>query len=203
MLDVEAYPLQWPEGTRRTLATERERAKFATPFDAARRSLILELSRLGVRYGDYVISSNVPLRLDGQPYATAARQTYADPGVAVYFDFGTGVKVIACDRWTLVQDNLQAIRKTIEALRGVDRWGATTMEQAFSGYALPENAGDNIESAHWWQVLGVERDEPWEGVVATYRNLAWVEHPDRNGGNGETLRRLNAAYAEAKRERGR
>lgn len=194
MIEVEAFPLQWPTGTPRTLATARQRAKFSTSFDQARRGLELELSRLGVRYGDYVISSNVPLRLDGQPYATAARQTYADPGVAVYFDFGTGVKAIACDRWTLVQDNLQAIRKTIEALRGLDRWGATTMEQAFSGYALPETIVDG-----WWTVLGVDKGAEWEEVEEAYRAKVRVYHPDR-GGNVEMFHVVQEAYKTASRE---
>jgi hypothetical protein len=45
----------------------------------------------------------------------------------------------ACDRWDSVADNVQAIRKTIEALRGIERWGTGDMVQrAFAGFvALP------------------------------------------------------------------
>lgn len=45
----------------------------------------------------------------------------------------------ACEKWQDVYGNIYAIGKTIEALRGIERWGTGDMvEQAFTGFvALP------------------------------------------------------------------
>ena len=56
----------------------------------------------------------------------------------------------ACDKWRDVYDNIYAIGKTIEALRGIERWGTGDMvEQAFTGFvALPSPKSP-------WEILGV------------------------------------------------
>lgn len=110
-MDVEAYPLTWPAGWKRTNA--RERARFKTTFAAARDELIRELTRMGASFP--IISSNVPLRLDGLPKARDANPY--DAGVAVYFQYKGKPMVFACDRWQKVEDNLHAICLTIGAIR--------------------------------------------------------------------------------------
>jgi hypothetical protein len=110
MSHIQAYPLQWPEGWPRTKV--RRAASFDTRFIDARDGLLNEVRLMGGRQP--VISSNVPLRMDGLPRANFTRDP--DPGVAVYFALQSEPRVFACDRWTHVEDNLQAIRKTIEAL---------------------------------------------------------------------------------------
>jgi hypothetical protein len=72
----------------------------------------------------------VQLRQDGLPYAN--RRAPSDTGAAVYFSYKGRQMCFACDKWQDVYDNIYAISKTIEALRGIERWGAGDMvEQAF------------------------------------------------------------------------
>jgi len=61
------------------------------------------------------------------------RRAPQDPGAAVYWRNGDKKLVLACDKYTSVGENLYAIGKTIEATRGIERWGAVTAEQAFAG----------------------------------------------------------------------
>lgn len=130
---VDAYPLTWPFGWPRT--KRKNRARFNTSFANARDSLLRELNLLGAK--KIVISSNLALRRDGLPYAN---QNYAeDPGIAVYFVLREEEQCIPCDKWGKSGDNLHAINKTVEALRGIERWGAKEMvNAAFRGFkALP------------------------------------------------------------------
>jgi len=179
---IEAYPLTWPIS--RPRARYQERARFKTPLGAAIQSVQREVALLGgVRL---VISSNLPLRRDGMPMARAGY--IGDNGVAVYFDLKKKPMCFACDRWDAVQDNMQAIAKTIEALRGIERWGSGSMvEQAFTGFlSLPAPEQP-------WQTLGLESSNPTlEQIEDAHRRLAMKHHPDR-GGDSETMGRINAA----------
>ena len=187
-----AYPLDWPEGQPQTSSLNRRRAKFKTSFGQARTDLLHELRLLGVGDWNVVISSNVQLRRDGLPYA--GRKPHGSPGIAVYYWLDEEPQVIACDVWDRVEDNLRAIGKTVEALRGIERWGSgDLMRRAFSGFkALPPSAED------WKSVLGVEGATTLGDVKQRYRSLAAQAHPDR-GGSEHEMQRLNAVY-EAARE---
>jgi hypothetical protein len=179
---IEAYPLTWPIS--RPRARHRENARFKTGLGAAIASVQREVNLLGGQR--LVISSNLPLRRDGFPLARAG--FIGDTGVAVYFDLKKKPMCFACDRWYDVQDNMQAIAKTIEALRGIERWGSGSMvEQAFTGFlALPSPEQP-------WQTLGLETSNPTpEQIEEAHRRLAMKHHPDR-GGDSETMGRINAA----------
>lgn len=200
---AEAFPLQWPIGRVRTPDMKRGRAKFKTSFGAARAALLYELQRLGARPGSVVLSTNVPIRMDGLPYANM-RTVDGDPGVAVYFlDKNRKQTCIACDRWDSVHDNIQAIRLTIEALRGLDRWGTSQMvEAAFSGFqALPPVPG-TMPGRPWWEVFGIPNHLETHAVEDRYLALARNSHPDRNGGDDTRFKEVNDAYQAFKRERG-
>lgn len=103
----------------------------------------------------------------------------------------------ACDRWLKIEHNMQAIAKTIEALRGIARWGTGDMlEAAFTGFtALPAPGA----TRHWREVLGVAHDADMALVRAAYRVLASRHHPDK-GGSHDSMAELNAALAQAERE---
>jgi hypothetical protein len=179
---IEAYPLTWPGG--RPRAARNELALFKTALGAAIRNVQREVNRLGGR--DLVISTNLPLRRDGAPSLRAGY--VGDIGVAVYFVLKTKPMCFACDSWNKVEDNMQAIAKTIEALRGIERWGSGQMvEQAFTGFiALPAPEQP-------WQVLGLDTSTPIpDQVEAAYRRLASEHHPDR-GGDTHRMARINAA----------
>jgi hypothetical protein len=137
------WPLQWPDGWART--TVPTPSAFTTGLAKARTRLLDEIRKLGGT--DVVITSNMPTRRDGLPYATGERGV-ADPGVAVYW---TGEKqeerVMACDSWQKPGDNIHAIALSVAALRGLERWGSSaTVERAFAGFAaLPPAPEPEIE----------------------------------------------------------
>lgn len=190
------YPLTWPVGRPRT--TSRQRSKFKVEsFTRVRDELLNELKLMGAR--GVILSTNLRLRMDGLPLAGQPQP--ADPGVAVYFAYKGRDVAFACDRWTKIEDNMQAVRHTIEALRGIGRWGTGDMVQAaFAGFAaLPEARATAL--ARWWEVLGVKAHESTEAVTEAYRRLVLQHHPDR-GGDPERMAQVNAAYDHFKRERG-
>jgi hypothetical protein len=177
----DAYPLNWPPG--RVRQNCRERSLFKTTPGAAVQDIRREVRMLGGT--ELVISTNIELRLDGYPRSN--RPAPHDKGVAVYFKLKKRPMSFACDRWDRVEHNMRAIAKTIEALRGIERWGSGDMvQQAFTGFAAlpaPEQP---------FQVLGVRHDATQEEVESAYRKLASQHHPDR-GGDAQQMARINAA----------
>lgn len=152
--------------------------------------------------GDYnvVISTNVELRRDGIPYSNAKRPV--DPGAAVYFKIKEKPRVLACDRWATVEENLWAVAKHIEAIRAQDRYGVGSAEQAFAGYtALP--APGESSSATWYNVLGVTADANYEEALVAYRDKAMACHPDRPGGSHDAMTRLNESWDQARKHFGK
>lgn len=176
---INAYPLQWPAGWPRTQVAQR--ARFDTSQGAAQSGIVRELGLLGAT--EIVVSTNIELRRDGLPYARQLRAD-EDPGVAVYFSLNGEQQCIPCDRWTTVADNMQAIRKTIEALRGLDRWGAREIvNAAFRGFkALPASVIVTPYTARPWNdVLEVAATASPEVVRAAYKQMALKHHPDQGG----------------------
>ena len=195
---AEAFPLYWPDGWPRT--EYRERAAYKVGFNQARRELERGLSIMDAT--NIVLSTNVPLRLDGLPYAGAAEKHYSDPGVAVYFLWRSEPWVLACDCWDLVKHNVRAIGLTIDAMRMIDRSGATELlKRAFSGFkALP--AVGETTGRTWWDVIGCDRDDSFAAIRAAYRRRAADVHPDRCGGDTAAMVELNDAMAQAEQARG-
>ena len=176
--EITAYPLCWPLGYKRTEYPEI--SSFRTSPSDAREGMYAELERLGST--GLIVSTNMKIRKDGMPYLSQGR--IDDVGVAVYFVFQGEQRVLACDAWDTIGDNMQAIRKTIEALRGIDRWGVSEMlSRAFVGFqALPAQGQttDPSETA-WWEELelGSNPDE-WtkNRIKAAYRRLVVIYHPE-------------------------
>lgn len=182
---TEAYPLHWPAGWPRTSSPQRSR--FDGSFAKIRDELFAEIERLGGRY--IVLSTNVALRRDGLPYANQAEPT--DTGVSVYFERRGKQMTFACDKWDRVKDNMRSIQRTIEAIRGIERWGASEMmERAFQAFeALPPPKS-------CWDILGVSPGASREDIRAAYKAKARDAHPDI-GGTTAAMAELNRAYDEA------
>lgn len=188
------FPLCWPEGWTRTLSGLRERSRFrkqtGTGFrsmEEASQFLASELYRLGAR--NEILSTNVRLRIDGAPYSNLSQPT--DPGAAVYFEFKKKPVSLACDKWNRVEDNIWAIACHIEALRGQERWGVGTMDQAFRGYMALPAIGESSAS-DWWKTLGVPINASAAQVKEAYRILVKKHHPDK-GGDPELFNRIQRA----------
>lgn len=188
------YPLDWPDGWARTPALDRRRPVFDNRLAPSRDALLREIRLMGG--WDAVITSNLPVRRDGLPYADGRVQG-GDVGVAIYWRQNASARVVervmACDRWDSVGGNMRALQKTIEALRGIDRWGSSSIvDRAFAGFAaLPPAPSD------WRAMLGNPANRG--DAQRAYRRLALEAHPDR-GGSHEAMARLNEAFAAAERE---
>lgn len=182
---IPRYPLAWPAGWPR--ATSRKSAAFKVDYDKALRELGYEIERLGGRYP--VMSTNMELRLDGQPRRDKGEPR--DPGVAVYFELKTKQKVFACDSFHTVRDNIRAIGLTIANLRSIERYGATAMLErtlnAFDALPAPKSC---------WDLLGVKPGAGAGEVQAAYTRLALIHHPDK-GGTTDAMAELNAARERA------
>lgn len=199
MTTATRYPLSWPAGRPRT--RHRSPSKFKVQsFARVRDELLHELKLLGAT--GVVLSTNLKLRLDGLPLAGQAQPE--DTAAAVYFAYKGRDVAFCCDRWAKIEDNLQAIRHTIEALRGIARWGTGDMvEAAFTGFAQLPAARPALRP--WWTVLAVPPHATEDMVTAAYRRLAKEHHPDRNPGDDDAKAKfaeVDDAYGRFKRERG-
>jgi hypothetical protein len=204
MTGVEAYPLTWPTGWKRT--NYRTGSKFKTSFTRARDLVFDELRRMGATKP--ILSTNLTLRRDGLPLAN--QRNPSDPGVAVYFQYKPSgapynaqpkTMVLACDSYLKIEENIYAIAKTIEALRGIERWGASDMmERAFTGFAALSSSSER----HWRVVLGIADSSTLTAQVIDehFRVRAPYCHPD-TGGSHEAMTELNRARREALAETAR
>ena len=205
-MTVTAYPLQWPDKVPRTPDYERRNARFgketrAGGLTGTRSLTVAEATarlthQLGLMDANTVtVSTEMKLRQDGLPHSGIRPPD--DPGVAVYFRLLARPYCLPCDRWDRVADNLAAVAAHIGAMRGMERWGVGSVEQAFAGYmALPEPEPD----PDWWDVLHVPRDAELTEITAAYREKARTTHPDRGGGT-DAMARLNHAMDQARSER--
>lgn len=212
----EPFPLQWPEGWKRTPQHSRSKSKFGhkgsgqVSLSNALFFLREELDRLKAR--NAVITSDLPTRNDGLPYADG-RAT--DPGIAVWFVLDGHERVFACDKWRSAAENMQSIALSIEAMRGLTRWGASDIvTRAFTGFsALPPGSGaeENVgtpppRKRDWREVFNVGeslRGLPPSDLLAViksrHRDRIRTAHPDA-GGNVTEAAELNAALTEAESE---
>lgn len=185
---IEAYPLTWPMGWVR--CRNPQHGRFHVAFAKSRDLLLKEIRLLGGC--DPILSSNIPLRRDGLPYANTTQSD--DPGVAVYFKYKDKAMCFASDSYRKVEDNMRALALTIAAIRGMERWGASDMmERAFTGFiALPAPMAFD-----WRDVLGIQTDADWTDVEEAYKRARSAAHPDK-GGSPEAFQRVEDSLAAAK-----
>ena len=179
------YPLKWPEGWPRTTAGLRRSAPYKTSLDSAVKELVTDLNRM--RAKDITISSSLRGGL-----VKMTESEVRDPGVAVYWTHKDGSpRVMACDHWQRLRDNVRAVGRTIAAIRQIERCGATgLMDRALDGFkALPE-------APDCWRLLGVKEGAGRQAISERFRELAATQHPDR-GGDAVTFAQLTQAYHEA------
>lgn len=185
----DAYPLQWPAGIRRTPDQDRRRGSFQVSAASATQSLVDEIARSGGH--DVVISSNLPVRRDGLPYANAREPS--DPGVAVYFTRKAQLLCVPCDAFDRVWKNIRAVALSIKDIRGPEARGcAVIADQAFTAFvALPPPS-----IRPWREVLKEHSDDPAK-IQAQYKKLAAFYFQN---GDQQSLAELNAARDQAKAE---
>ena len=87
-----------------------------------------------------------------------------DPGVAVYFQLHDKERVLACDKWDTVADNIAAIAAHIDGIRRQDRYGVGTIDQAFAGYS----------ALHWKKRKSNTGDAPrWRPLTMAVLPSIW------------------------------
>jgi hypothetical protein len=196
---IEAFPLHWPPGRKRTqfrkravfhrrIAGERWTTKEKLTIADGRDRTKKELGMLGAKR--VIISSNLRLKQDGEPMS--AQREPDDPGIAVYFHLNNLPHCLSCDSWDRAADNLAAIAKHVEAMRGQLRWGVADIASMFAGFkALPgaivtPAAMTPTEAAHF---VAKHSDVTWSVILesetwfeAAYRQSVKRLHPDVNGG---------------------
>lgn len=204
---TQAFPLQWPHGWPRTPQHKRTynwKLRRAG-LDSARRHLYEQLRMLGA--SEIVLSTNIPLRNDGQFYASL-KPVDGEVGVAVYFQLRGKQMAMARDCFDNIAQNLRSLGLAIEHLRGLDRHGGAQMlERAFAGFAqLPPPQGNTAaeELVDWRTTFGpvpdgIEGPELLAIIEHRYRTKAKQAHAD-TGGSDEAMIRLNLAIAQAREE---
>ena len=201
-MSTQAYPLAWPLGWKRTPSDKRERGAFTGTQEATFKGLLREIDALVLgakarthHLTNVVISTNIPIRQDGVPYSNPGRMD--DPGVAAYFKRKGKDICIASDKYDQPWKNMKAILKTVEAMRGIERWGASELlDRAFVGFAaLPEHS----DTPGWRDVLELKGDVNLDTVKFKYRELCKVHHPDK-GGDAGAFATITRAYEQAQTE---
>jgi hypothetical protein len=118
-------------------------------------------------------------------------------------------RTLACDRFSYdsytpsskaYATNLRAVFLTLDALRLADERGILR-ELAAAAAGFLEAPGAAKPKRPWHEVLGVMPMADVEVVKAAFKASAKSAHPD-GGGTDERMSELNAAYEEAKKERG-
>lgn len=189
--NITASPLSWPATYKRSQF--RQQSKFgAHTIYGATSAILAEVRRLGGHH--IVVSTNLRIRADGN--AVSGQRAPTDPGVAVYFTWRDKPIVFACDLWVKVEENAWAIAKHIEALRGQERWGVGSLEQAFAGYAaLPAPRAE----PSWWDALELQVRASASEIKAAYRDLSKRFHPDNlETGDAERFIVIQRAFEQAR-----
>lgn len=195
----EPFPLQWPDNWARVPPRDRKDSRFVTGMARAIKEVLHELDLLGA--DNVVITSDLPRRSSGLPYGEAA-----DNGIAVWFVWRDVERVMASDCWRRPAENLHAIALSLQAIRGLERWGAhDIVVRAFQGFTAL-TSGSPAPLRPWWQVLCIQRDvlEPPLATLAKARRshrllMRAGAHPDL-GGSHDLAAELNMALQEAERE---
>ena len=195
MESIRNYPLYWPEGWPRAKSSEIKRARFGDHSVSHGRHIIATEVRL---FGgtNLIISSNLELRLDGNPRSNQRQPD--DRGVAIFFKRNGVDMALACDIYTTVEDNLWALCRTLESLRQIERDGSPSLiNRAFKGFAaLPDP-----DARKWWEVLNLHETASDGEIKTAYIRLAKQHHPDA-GGDAVTFDQVQKAYDLATGRRG-
>lgn len=175
----------------------KEPTRFKAKWGATLELLDREVGALQGR--DVVLEIDVQesdLKLDGTLRANARPSS---PAVALAFESKHGPLFYRCDRFYAAyygqgpdwQHNLRAIALTLEALRAVDRYGATETGQQYAGWkALPGGSGaEPSHMTHERAIAIIERLSGYDvGLPGGHSEAKAVRlaraaaHPDRNGG---------------------
>lgn len=190
-----------------TPRSERKGVQFKANWETTRKDLNRELSHLDAR-GAVIEIAVQPhhIRKDGALRSDIPKNL-PHPGVRLSFETEShGLMSFTCDTYEARyfgqmadwQANLRAIVLTLEALRAVDRYGATQGEQYAGFAALPPGAGAVAVGG----MTRTEAESVIAGVVGAFdrsegrerlRRARSMSHPDRHGGDQSLWDRVEQA----------
>lgn len=184
------YPLQWPPQQKRS--KDPKRARFGNvSINKASQELFNEIRMLGAK--EPVISTNLKQKMRGDGFYS--NQTVEDKGIAIYCKIGGENKVMACDKWDSIEHNIWALVLSIQAIRGLERWGGSEfLDGLFTGFKALPPGGTSVEVDYFVGVNDIET------LKVKYHKLAFDLHPDRPTGSHEKFVAMQAQYEKRKTE---
>jgi len=197
MMWIRYLPVEtWPGEVRGT--SERRRALFKSTPGRTMTELEYELRFVGAQ--DVTVRGfwlEKDFRRDGSLRA-GARPT--SPGVILEYYAADEKYRFACDTFGFWEHNLKAIVKTLENLRGIDRWGVVKGEQYIGFKALPEKASETLTTDAALTIISTESGVPIdlvtrdvEQIRRAIRTARAKTHPDAINGNHDAFVRVNTA----------
>lgn len=196
-------PRQWP-GRQRLAGWRPKPSKFkGHTWARVSKELFAELAHLNAK--DVVIALDLVgpghIRPDGMLRADARPVTSKVILSFTRGDVGTRL-TFPCDTYSSWDDNLWAIRLSLEALRSVDRHGVTQGDQQYVGFAaLPAGTGMALDDAvailsHHGELSGSfdPMSVPEWLLDAVQKRARAQTHPDA-GGSDEQFQRVEEAIA--------
>ncbi len=190
---------RWP----REFTKARRGNPFRSPYSSTLEMLAYEIDKLSGR--NIIVQTAMQesdIRQDGWPRANARRPPH--PGVIVTFDSKHGPLSFVCDTYSDWEANLRAIALTLESLRAVDRYAATTHGEQYQGWkriaapqSTPAEFTSSKQAAEWLggvagNVCAADILESADGFKRAYREASNKLHPDK-GGSTEEFQRLRKA----------
>lgn len=179
---------------------ERVRSRFSSSWSNTLADLEHEITALDGR--DVVIGCDVTeadLRLDGTLRARARAFT---PAVEIAFDSRHGPMLYRCDQYVAAwhdqgpdwQQNVRAIVLTLTALRAVDRYGASSSGERYTGYrqitADPATPPQATTKAAAREALLAVAGLPADNDITAHtlvRRARRAAHPDTGGSTTQWL----------------
>lgn len=217
MLDYRIEPLgdYWPAGMKRRSSWEQAGDQFKSRFSDTLDRLEYELGKI---YAEQVI---IRLAVDARNLTNSGRlkntdQSLGYSGVILNFvrvtSYGANRREVphefANDHYRQWKANLHGIALTLEALRGINRWGCAQREQQYTGFAAlppgdgmpppqelwtPQKAADLL-ARHSGFTAGAILSDPEVRSIA-HKRAVQANHPDRAGGDHEEMLRITKAVA--------
>jgi hypothetical protein len=188
----EFRPLEWAGPV---VPGQRKIAQFRATYPATLELLFREAEYLGAEH--LILQVDIrerDIRTDGLPRANARHGE--NPGVIISFESRFGPLRYATDTYTDWQDNLRAIALSLQALRAVDRYGASKRGEQYTGWraiAAPGSRFATPGDAERWMRKADDLEGAELALGALYRKLARRMHPDTATGNPDAWESLDDA----------
>jgi hypothetical protein len=194
-----ALPAKWP-GRKRAAGWRPKRSPFkGHNWSRIEKEVLEEIARINGRDVTIALDIRNPghFRPDGGIRADARPVTSA---VVVSFTRPDGRRLVfPCDAYAFWQDNVWAVRLSLEALRAVDRHGVTAGDQQYEGFAALPSGGNGKMSEEAARTLLAELSGFEESALAfpsvfaiAVQRARSKAHPDV-GGSTDGFQKLEEA----------